>query len=788
MWQRFTERARKVIFYSQEEAKANNETYVSTEHILLGLTRESDHVAAKILDRLGVPLDRIRPEVNKHISPGTDKPGGDMQLTPRAKRVIDQAYDEARLLRNNYIGTEHLLLGLVREGEGLAGRVLADLGVKLEECRREIVALQNEKKQTGPETEELLTMDDAAQFLGVSKPTLYRLLSANELKGVKVGRQWRFRKEDLAAYLGGKPAPAEVPSVEIDAELDWIDSALDQAGSTHPHLSGTTIGNLAAGILRLAIATKASDIHLEPVRSADEAYLLMRLRNDGALGELRRFPRSVGDLLLGEFKALSDIDADLGPQPQEGRIPVIFPVPTGSAGASPASSSGGAESVIVDLVDNPERDAAKARATQTGLPFVDLTKNYPLDPEAARLVPEEIARRYNMVALRRDAKNQRLWVAVCDEDPDRVKEGLEQIGIVSQLTPVPVFAAPNSLANALDLAYGSVGSPAAESGSEGGAVFTDGPAPHRKFTIYVQTLPTTFGEAMTMRIMEVPKEMGYRLDELGFSDDQLSQIRAWIKSPRGIIAGIGPEGSGKTTPLYAMLREIAGPSVKTLAFADPSVEIPYVTPVSIGTDGAATNQDLLRAAYRGADPDVIFYGTIENAEEAKLLIDIALNGHLVLTTIEAESLADAGEKMLAGSIEPLLLCRTIVGIIVQRLARRLCPSCKEPAPIEAGDPMMRRIREMALAGGYPLPDDAIFYRGRGCPECRGTGYKGKIGLFQVISWRDTLAEAMLSGASGDEIERIAVDTGAPSVLADGIRKAAEGWTTIEEVLRVTSAV
>ncbi len=148
MWQRFTERARKVVFYAQEEAQRFGEGYVSTEHLLLGLVRESDSVAARVLEKLGVSLNRIRAEVEKQLPRGDARPSQDMTLTPRAKRVIDLAYDEARNLNNNYIGTEHLLLGLIREGDGLAGRVLAKLGVELEKARREVMALQDNETQS----------------------------------------------------------------------------------------------------------------------------------------------------------------------------------------------------------------------------------------------------------------------------------------------------------------------------------------------------------------------------------------------------------------------------------------------------------------------------------------------------------------------------------------------------------------------------------------------------------------------------------------------------------------
>ena len=148
MWQRFTQRARRTVFFAQEEAGRLGEHYVSSEHLLLGLVRENDSVAALILERIGVSLERIRSETERQVTRGDGRLGQDMQLTPRAKRIIDLAYDEARLISNNYIGTEHLLLGLIREGEGLAGRVLAKLGVELEKAREELRLLQD--NDSGP--------------------------------------------------------------------------------------------------------------------------------------------------------------------------------------------------------------------------------------------------------------------------------------------------------------------------------------------------------------------------------------------------------------------------------------------------------------------------------------------------------------------------------------------------------------------------------------------------------------------------------------------------------------
>jgi hypothetical protein len=211
MWQRFTERARRVIFFSQDEAGRLGENYVSTEHILLGLTRETDTVAARILDTLGVKLDQIRFEIERQVARADGAPATDMQLTPRAKRVIDLAYDEARQLDNNYIGTEHLLLGLVREENGLAGRVLLKLGVTLTRTRNEVAMLQaardNEKDEAAAASQAAVVV--ASPEMGAGKFAPPQSLG--------------FRKAHLAHLLrraiASEPELASLPGDEILARL-----------------------------------------------------------------------------------------------------------------------------------------------------------------------------------------------------------------------------------------------------------------------------------------------------------------------------------------------------------------------------------------------------------------------------------------------------------------------------------------------------------------------------------------------------------------------------------------
>ena len=216
MWQRFTERARKTVFYAQEEAGRLGENYVSTEHLLLGLVRENDSVAARILDRMGISLGRIRAEIERQVARGDSKLGKDMQLTPRAKRVIDLAYLEARELNNNYIGTEHLLLGLIHEAEGLAGKVLTKLGADLERTRLEVRAMQENRTEPpkdaplkdGP-LKDAPPEDAAAQKAGLER------LARRVLHDVtQYFSELPAAGEELSTVLGhdaALQAPADVP-------------------------------------------------------------------------------------------------------------------------------------------------------------------------------------------------------------------------------------------------------------------------------------------------------------------------------------------------------------------------------------------------------------------------------------------------------------------------------------------------------------------------------------------------------------------------------------------------
>ena len=180
-------------------------------------------------------------------------------------------------------------------------------------------------------------------------------------------------------------------------------------------------------------------------------------------------------------------------------------------------------------------------------------------------------------------------------------------------------------------------------------------------------------------------------------------------------------------------------------------------------------------------------GEIQDLPTAQRTHSMSLTGHLVLTRLLANSAAEGIRRLIDMGVEPIVVGRTLLGAVSQRLVRRICASCKESFPMPlADDPLLSYIREQAAAGGYEVPEDAMLFRGRGCDQCRRTGYKGRIGLIEVMLVNEALTAAILRGATAEELAEIARDNGMRTLMADGIRKAVEGETTVEEVLRVLS--
>jgi type IV pilus assembly protein PilB len=272
------------------------------------------------------------------------------------------------------------------------------------------------------------------------------------------------------------------------------------------------------------------------------------------------------------------------------------------------------------------------------------------------------------------------------------------------------------------------------------------------------------------------------LDQLGFEESNLARLREWLHRPNGMVLVTGPTGSGKTTLLYSCLNEINLPDRKLITIEDPvEYSLPGVVQTYVNRKAGLTFAPALRAFMR-QDPDIVMAGEIRDLETAEVAAQIALTGHLMLSTLPVNSAVDAVLRLRDMGLEPFIITASLVGASAQRLARRICPNCKEEAA--SGTEIPPRVRKLARDGGYPIPKDVQFSRGRGCDVCRQSGYRGRIPLYELMSWSEPLATAFIGGASREELTYLAVEGGMKTMLADGVQKAAQGETTIEEVQRV----
>jgi type IV pilus assembly protein PilB len=292
----------------------------------------------------------------------------------------------------------------------------------------------------------------------------------------------------------------------------------------------------------------------------------------------------------------------------------------------------------------------------------------------------------------------------------------------------------------------------------------------------IAILPTKFGEKVTLRVLNQASAPG-SLSELALAPDVEDTIRTAIHQPFGAVLTCGPTGSGKTTTLYAALQELNSPERTLTTIEDP---VEYLTP---GIDQTEVNPRAGLTFARGlrtilrSDPDVILVGEIRDEETAQIAVRAAMTGHMLLSTLHTQTAASAVQRLLDMSIEPGLLASTLTCLISQRLARRVCQDCRET--YEATPEELAVLRQ---------PDDAlgttVLARGRGCPACGGTGYRGRVALFEVLSMTDDIRDLIGHGASTTEIHRAAIAGGMRPLRDDGIRLALEGITTPAEVRRV----
>jgi type IV pilus assembly protein PilB len=313
-----------------------------------------------------------------------------------------------------------------------------------------------------------------------------------------------------------------------------------------------------------------------------------------------------------------------------------------------------------------------------------------------------------------------------------------------------------------------------------GRISLNAAAAGRMLDIRVATLPTVEGESVVMRLLDKSKKAP-TLTELGLSDDMRVKMEELIRRPTGAILVTGPTGSGKSTTLYAALTEINRPEINIITVEDPvEFRLGGVNQVQINQRAGLTFAAALRSILR-SDPDVVMVGEIRDGETAKISIEAALTGHLVLSTLHTNDAPGAITRLNEMGVEPFLTGSAVSAVLAQRLARKLCTHCCEMYSPSTDEMIKARVsREVAAAA-----DGVVFYRKRGCPRCGQTGYKGRIGVYQLLVMSETLESLAATKASREELERAAIEEGMRTLWDDGLAKVAAGLTSLEELARVT---
>ena len=312
---------------------------------------------------------------------------------------------------------------------------------------------------------------------------------------------------------------------------------------------------------------------------------------------------------------------------------------------------------------------------------------------------------------------------------------------------------------------------------------------NRQIDLRVSTVPTVatlHGESVVLRILD-RQSIDFGLAELGLTEDNLQLFQRMIRKPHGIILATGPTGSGKTTSLYACLKEINSADVKIITLEDPvEYELEGINQIQVNSDIDFTFADGLRHILR-QDPDKVLVGEIRDYETAEMAIHTSLTGHLVFSTLHTNDAPGAITRLIDMNVEPYLVASTVEGIIAQRLARRVCKACCEMYSPETHElaGLMGNGNSNGNGNGASVSYDVKIPRAVGCKECRGRGYRGRIGLFEVLFMNDELRSMALKQASTSEIRRLAVQMGMKGLREDGWRKVTAGLTTVDEVIRLT---
>jgi len=299
----------------------------------------------------------------------------------------------------------------------------------------------------------------------------------------------------------------------------------------------------------------------------------------------------------------------------------------------------------------------------------------------------------------------------------------------------------------------------------------------KDYDLRVSCLPTIHGEKVVMRILDKTSVL-LGLNKLGFTPEVQAQIEELTSQPNGMVLSTGPTGSGKTTTQYSILHRLNSIERNIITIEDPvEYQLPGIAQVAVNKKAGLTFGNALRAFLR-QDPDIIMVGEMRDLETAEIAIEASLTGHLVLSTLHTNDAPSAVIRMIDMGVEPYLISATVIGVLAQRLARKICQNCKTTYTVPA-----RELRRFGFKPEHPDQEVTLF-RGEGCETCRHTGYKGRIGIFELMRVNDEIAELIVRRAPLADIREAAKANGMHELREDGLLKVLEGITTPDEVMRV----
>jgi type IV pilus assembly protein PilB len=300
---------------------------------------------------------------------------------------------------------------------------------------------------------------------------------------------------------------------------------------------------------------------------------------------------------------------------------------------------------------------------------------------------------------------------------------------------------------------------------------------NKDYDLRVSCLPTIHGEKIVMRILDKSSVL-IGLNKLGFTPEVQAQVEELVSQPNGMFLSTGPTGSGKTTTQYSILHKLNSPEKNIITIEDPvEYQLPGISQVQVHKKAGLTFATALRAFLR-QDPDIIMVGEMRDIETASIAVEASLTGHLVLSTLHTNDAPSAIIRMVEMGVEPYLVAATVIGVLAQRLGRRICTKCKKPYEV--------RAEELRRFGFKPKDPDEIvtLWRGEGCEACHHTGYKGRIGIYELMRVNDEIAELIVRHAPLADIREAAKANGMHELREDGLEKVLQGITTPDEVMRV----